>query len=127
MVLPLGLAYTLASRVKPVLRVFLGYASLTIMAGIVVTLSRGSWLSTALSLVVFFGVLLFQRGHRLASLALLVVILGGAGSIWGAVAGAGILTLIPEILRPIAQYRMLLYGLLMLLVMIFRPKGVLGK
>ena len=79
MVLPLGLAYTLASRVKPVLRVFLGYASLTIMAGIVVTLSRGSWLSTALSLVVFFGVLLFQRGHRLASLALLVVILGGAG------------------------------------------------
>jgi len=79
MVLPLGLAYTLASRVKPVLRVFLGYASLTIMAGIVVTLSRGSWLSTALSLVVFFGVLLFQRGHRLASLALLAVILGGAG------------------------------------------------
>jgi O-antigen ligase len=76
MVLPLGLAYTLTSRVKPVLRVCLGYASLTIMAGIVVTLSRGSWVSTAVSLVVFFGVLLFQRGHRLVSLALLVVIVG---------------------------------------------------
>jgi branched-chain amino acid transport system permease protein len=49
-----------------------------------------------------------------------MVILGGAGSIWGAVVGASILTLIPEILRPIADYRMLLF-------MIFRPKGVLGK
>jgi O-antigen ligase len=77
MVLPLGLAYTLTGRVKPVLKVFLGYASLAIMAGIAVTLSRGSWVATALSLVVFFGVLLFQRGHRLASLALLVVILAG--------------------------------------------------
>lgn len=56
-----------------------------------------------------------------------MVILGGAGSIWGAVVGAGILTLIPEILRPIADYRMLLYGVMMLLFMIFRPKGVLGK
>lgn len=56
-----------------------------------------------------------------------MVILGGAGSIWGAVVGAGILTLIPEILRPIAQYRMLFYGVMMLLFMIFRPKGVLGK
>jgi branched-chain amino acid transport system permease protein len=41
--------------------------------------------------------------------------------------GAGILTLIPEIVRPLAQYSSLLYGLLMFLVMIFRPKGVLGK
>ena len=56
-----------------------------------------------------------------------MVILGEAGSIWGAVAGAGILTLIPEILRPIDQYRYLIYGFLMLLMMIFRPKGVLGK
>ncbi len=56
-----------------------------------------------------------------------MVILGGAGSIWGAVMGAGILTLIPEIVRPLAQYSSLLYGLLMFLVMIFRPKGVLGK
>ncbi|HVM50580.1 MAG TPA: O-antigen ligase family protein, partial [Candidatus Acidoferrum sp.] len=78
MVLPLGLAFTLASRFKPVLKVFMGYAALAILAGIVVTLSRGTWVATALSLVVFFGVLLFQRGHRLASLALLVVIVGGA-------------------------------------------------
>ena len=58
---------------------------------------------------------------------LTMVILGGAGSIWGAVAGAGMLTILPEILRPIAQYRMIIFGVLMLLFMIFRPKGVLGK
>jgi O-antigen ligase len=79
MVLPLGLAFTLTSRVKPLIKVFLGYASLCILAGIFVTLSRGSWVATSLSMVVFFGVLLFQRGHRLASLALLLMILGGGG------------------------------------------------
>jgi O-antigen ligase len=78
MALPLGLAYTLTSRLKPLLKVLLGYASLMILAGIVVTFSRGSWAATAVSLVVFFGVLLFQRGHRLASLGLLLVILAGA-------------------------------------------------
>lgn len=76
MILPLGLAYTITSRVRPVLRVLLGYASLAILAGIVVTLSRGSWVSTALSLLLFFGVLVFNRAHRLASLLLLVVLVG---------------------------------------------------
>ena len=74
MVLPLGLAYTLTSRLKPVVKVFLGYASLAILAGIAVTGSRGSWVATALSLLLFFGVLFFRRSHRLASLALLVII-----------------------------------------------------
>jgi len=76
MILPLGLAYTITSRVRPVLRVLLGYASLAILAGIVVTLSRGSWVSTALSLLLFFGVLVFNRAHRLASLLFLVVLVG---------------------------------------------------
>ena len=79
MLLPLGLAYTLTSRVQPVLKVFLGYASLAILAGIVVTVSRGSWVATALSLLLFFGILLFHRAHRLASLVLLVVIVGAGG------------------------------------------------
>ena len=42
MLLPLGLAYTLTSRLKPVVKVFLGYASLVILAGIAVTVSRGT-------------------------------------------------------------------------------------
>ena len=76
MVLPLGLAYTLTSRLKPVAKVLLAYASLAIMAGIAVTVSRGSWLSTALSLVFFFGVLVFHRAHRLAAFVLLIVVVG---------------------------------------------------
>jgi branched-chain amino acid transport system permease protein len=57
----------------------------------------------------------------------IMVILGGAGSIWGSVVGAGILTIVPEILRPVANYRFLAFGLIMLLFMIFRPKGAISK
>src|SRR5205807_2416379 len=43
MVLPLGLAFALTSRLKPVGKVFVGYAALMIVVGIGVTISRGSW------------------------------------------------------------------------------------
>jgi O-antigen ligase/Tfp pilus assembly protein PilF len=74
MLLPLGLAYTLTSRLKPVTKVFLGYASLVILAGIAVTISRGTYASTAVALALFFGVLLFHRTYRLPALVLLVVV-----------------------------------------------------
>jgi O-antigen ligase len=78
MLLPLGMAYTLVGRLKPLTRVVLGYASLAILAGIAVTVSRGGWASTLVALVLFFGVLLTHRTYRLPSLALLLV-LAGAG------------------------------------------------
>ena len=79
MVLPLGLAYTLVSRAKAVTKVFTGYASLVILAGIGVTLSRGGWLATGLMLMVFFSVLILYRTYRLPSLALLLaVVVAGA-------------------------------------------------
>src|SRR5664279_1566905 len=76
MLLPLGLAYTLTSRLKPVTKVFLGYASLVILAGIAVTISRGTYASTAVALLLFFCVLLFHRTYRLPPLVLLVVVVG---------------------------------------------------
>lgn len=76
LLLPLGLAYTLTGRAKPVKKVFLGYASLVMLAGIGVSVSRAGWLSTALALLVFFGVLAFRRSYRLPALALLLVIAG---------------------------------------------------
>ena len=79
MLLPLGLACTLTSRFKPVAKVFLGYASLVILAGIAVTISRGTYASTAVTLVLFFGVMLFHRTYRLPSLVLLVVLVGAVG------------------------------------------------
>ena len=76
MLLPLGLAYTLTSRLKPLVKVFLGYASLVILAGIAVTVSRGTYASTGLAMLLFFGALLFRRKYRLPSLVLLLVLLG---------------------------------------------------
>ena len=75
MILPLGLAYTLTSRMKLLTKVFIGYASLVILAGIVVTVSRGSWIATALSLAVFYLVVIFHHTYRFPAIALLVVII----------------------------------------------------
>ncbi len=76
MILPLGLAYTLTSRFKPVTKVFLGYASLVTLVGTAVTVSRGTYISTAVALLLFFSVLLFRRTYRLPSLVLLLVVVG---------------------------------------------------
>jgi branched-chain amino acid transport system permease protein len=62
----------------------------------------------------------------LSVLLLAMVVLGGMGNIWGAVLGALILGTLPELLREFATYRMLIFGLLMILMMIFRPQGILG-
>jgi hypothetical protein len=77
MILPLGLAYTVTGRNRALTKVFLGYASLVIMAGLAVTVSRGGWVSAAVSLVLFFGVLILYRTYRLPSLVLLVALLAG--------------------------------------------------
>jgi len=55
-----------------------------------------------------------------------MVVLGGLGSIPGTVIGAAILTAAPEFLRFMAQYRMLVYGALLVCLMVFRPSGLLG-
>lgn len=54
------------------------------------------------------------------------VVLGGLGSIPGTILGTVVLTLAPEFLRFIAEYRMMIYGLLLVVMMIFRPNGLLG-
>lgn len=75
MILPMGLAWMLVSRAKPLLKVFLGYASLVIFVAIGVTVSRGAWLATALVLAAFFSILLYHRTYRIPSAVLLLVIL----------------------------------------------------
>jgi len=58
---------------------------------------------------------------------LIMIILGGLGSIVGSVLGAILLTVLPEALRGFAQYRMVIYSLLLIILMITRPQGLLGK
>jgi branched-chain amino acid transport system permease protein len=54
-----------------------------------------------------------------------MVILGGMGSTQGSIA-AIILTFLPELLRDIQQYRMIIYALLLIIMMILRPQGLFG-
>lgn len=77
MILPLALAWTLVSRAKPTLKVFVGYAALVILCGILVTVSRGGWIATGLTLITLFTVLLFHRTYRLPSLVILIALVGG--------------------------------------------------
>jgi len=55
-----------------------------------------------------------------------MVVLGGMGSIPGTILGTIILTIAPEMLRIVADYRLLFYGGLLVILMIFRPNGLLG-
>ncbi|MDB6110530.1 MAG: inner-rane translocator, partial [Pedosphaera sp.] len=53
-----------------------------------------------------------------------MVILGGMGNTVGVILAAILLTLLPEFLRPIAQYRMMIYSLLLIVLMLTRPQGL---
>lgn len=53
-----------------------------------------------------------------------MVILGGMGNTPGVILAAILLTLLPEVLRPVAQYRMIAYSLLIILIMLTRPQGL---
>ncbi|NLL47770.1 MAG: branched-chain amino acid ABC transporter permease [Firmicutes bacterium] len=57
---------------------------------------------------------------------LIMLVLGGLGNITGSVIAAVILTLIPELLRGFAEYRMIIYPIILILVMLYRPEGLLG-
>jgi branched-chain amino acid transport system permease protein len=56
----------------------------------------------------------------------IMVVLGGMGSISGATIAAAALTLLTELLRSVQDYRMISYALLLIIVMIVRPKGLFG-
>jgi branched-chain amino acid transport system permease protein len=61
------------------------------------------------------------------SIAILsMVVLGGIGSVPGAILGGAVLAGLPEILRFAADYRQAVYGLVMMLVVLYRPQGLLG-
>ncbi|MGE5590029.1 MAG: branched-chain amino acid ABC transporter permease [Bacillota bacterium] len=55
-----------------------------------------------------------------------MVVLGGMGSIAGTAVGTVVLTAAPELLRFMSNYRMLVYGAVLIVLMIFRPSGLLG-
>jgi len=60
-----------------------------------------------------------------SAIILSIVVLGGMGSIIGVIIAALVLVLMPEYLRAFSEYRMLIFGAIMVLMMIFRPQGII--
>jgi branched-chain amino acid transport system permease protein len=63
----------------------------------------------------------------LSILFLVIIILGGLGTVLGPIVGSIILITLPEILQGFAQYRLIVYGGLILLILWFFPKGIIGS
>jgi ABC-type branched-subunit amino acid transport system ATPase component/ABC-type branched-subunit amino acid transport system permease subunit len=59
-------------------------------------------------------------------LFVLVVVIGGAGTVAGPLVGAAIVVLLPEVLAGLAEYRLLIFGALLLAVLLVAPDGVVG-
>jgi len=57
---------------------------------------------------------------------LAMVILGGMGNLLGVVAGAALLVSLPEVFRDLQRYRLLAFGLMLMVLMVFRPQGLLS-
>ena len=55
-----------------------------------------------------------------------MVILGGMGSMIGVIIAAILLTILPEFLRGVSEYRMIIYALLLIIMMLLRPQGLFG-
>jgi branched-chain amino acid transport system permease protein len=60
-----------------------------------------------------------------SAIILSIVVLGGMGSIVGVMVGALVLILLPEYLRAFSEYRMIVFGASMVLIMVFRPQGII--
>src|SRR5699024_9860368 len=56
-----------------------------------------------------------------------VVLLGGVGSVWGVLVASAIIVLLPEKLQIIQEYRLFLFAILVILILLFRPVGLLPR
>ncbi|MEN6340566.1 MAG: branched-chain amino acid ABC transporter permease [Clostridiaceae bacterium] len=94
----------------------LGFAASAFFAGVAGSLYAG-----------YLGILNPSSFGFMKSIEILVmVVLGGMGSMVGSVLSATVLTAVPELLRAFSEYRMILYSLLLIVVMIFKPSGLMG-
>lgn len=62
-----------------------------------------------------------------STLILSMIIIGGLGNLTGSVVGAIVLTVLPEVLRPLMAWRQVIYGALLVIVILFKPTGLLGN
>lgn len=62
----------------------------------------------------------FERGVEILAMG----VLGGTGSPWGAVIGGVLITLLPEVLRGLGHYRPLINGVILIVIILYSPKGI---
>ncbi len=79
----------------------------------------------------FYATLVSYIDHNsfsfdISILILSIVILGGMGTIRGMYLGAIILIVFPEVARPLMEWRFVVYGIVLIVMMRFRPQGILG-
>ena len=77
MLLPIAVAYAVVGRGKPLTKILIAYAALVMVAGIVMTSSRGGWVAVSLALIGVCVAMLSQRAFRLPAAILLVLLIGG--------------------------------------------------
>lgn len=63
--------------------------------------------------------------HKVVDI-LLYTVFGGSNVLWGSVLGASVLTIVPESLRSLSEYRDTIYGVMLVALMAFRPDGILS-
>jgi O-antigen ligase len=85
MLLTLAVSYALVGRVRPLTRALLIYASVSILAGLAVTFSRGGWVAAIIGLLALLGILMRHRNHRLPALLVVVAITLAVGGTIGLV------------------------------------------
>ncbi len=75
----------------------------------------------------FIGYLTPEGFGFMKSIEIIVmVILGGMGNTIGVIFAAILLTILPEVLRPVQEYRMVIYSLMLIILMLTRPQGLFG-
>jgi branched-chain amino acid transport system permease protein len=100
------------SIIKTKLLAFAMGAAIGSLSGILFAVKIGSVFPNSFALLV-------------SILVLAVIVLGGMGSIPGVILGAFVLVGLPEILREFVEYRLLIYGALLVAIMILRPEGLI--
>jgi branched-chain amino acid transport system permease protein len=75
----------------------------------------------------YMGTLMAEQAHYLLSFEMLInVVIGGIGTMAGPILGGILLPIMGEILQPLAGFRLILYGLLLVLCIHFLPAGIVG-
>ncbi len=75
----------------------------------------------------YMGTLMAEQAHYLLSFEMLInVMIGGIGTMGGPIIGGVLLPILGEVLQPLAGFRLILYGLLLILIIQFLPLGIVG-